>query len=152
MGVKVNSGKRGRYNNAATGHFFPTHPEKYKGSTAPEFKSGLELRMMQYLDKNPSIVSWSYEPKPIKYIDKTCNPPKVRRYFIDFVAVIKQGMVQKTVWLEVKPYCESHKPANPKNVAANLLWLKNSCKWSAASQLAKSHGYEFHVITEKELN
>lgn len=150
--VKVHSGRRGKYNNAATGTFFPQHPEKYKGSAAPIFKSSLELRMMQYLDKSPSIASWTYEPKAIRYVDKSTCPPKVRRYFIDFVAVVKQGPIQKTVWLEVKPYCESRPPKSKENAAANLLWLKNSSKWSAASQLAKSKGFEFHVITEKELN
>lgn len=152
MGVQIHHGKRGRYEHAATGHFFPLHPEKYKGIKIPEFKSALELRCMQYLDKNPAIISWSYEPKAIKYVDRSSNPPQIRRYFIDFVAIVKQGLIQKTVWLEVKPYCEAHRPKNPKNVNANLLWIKNSCKWAAASQLAKQHGFEFHVITERELN
>ena len=150
--VQVHSGKRGKYNNAATGRFFPSHPEKYQGVSVPVYKSGLELRMMQYLDKNPAILKWTYEPKAIRYLDKSENPPKLRRYFIDFVAIVKAGPVQKTVWLEVKPYCESVKPKNQKNLKAMQLWAKNLSKWQAAEQLAKSKGYEFHVITEHELN
>lgn len=49
--------------------------------------------MMQYLDKNPAIVKWNYESKVIKYFDKTSNPPKPRRYFIDFTAIVKSGIV-----------------------------------------------------------
>ena len=150
--VQVHLGKRGKYCNAATGRFFPLHPEKYTGTQVPIFKSSLEKRMMQYLDRSPSIVSWNYEPKPIHYIDKTSCPPKVRRYFVDFQAVVKSGPVMKTVWLEVKPLCEATKPTNPKNVRANILWIKNNCKWQAASQIAKSKGYEFHIITEEQLN
>lgn len=150
--VQIHSGKRGRYNNAHTGKFFPLHPEKYQGTSVPIYKSGLELRMMQYLDKNPAIIKWSYEPKAIKYVDKSSSPPIVRRYFIDFTAIVKQGPICKTVWLEVKPYSESIKPTNTKNTKAMLLWLKNTSKWQAAEQLAKSKGYEFHVITEKQLN
>lgn len=150
--IKIHSGKRGKYNNAKCGKFFPTHPEKYKGSTIPEFKSSLELRMMQYLDKNPSIIAWQYEPKAIMYYDRTFSPPKPRRYFIDFIATVRSGPVTKNVWLEVKPLCEATKPKNQKNVQANLLWIRNNCKWQAAEQLAKSKGCEFHVITEEQLN
>ena len=133
MGVQIHSGRRGKYNNAATGKFFPSHPEKYCGTSAIIFKSSLELKMMRYLDKNPAIIKWSYEPKAIRYVDKSTIPAQVRRYYIDFTATIRQGPIQKTVWLEVKPYCEAHKPANTKNEAANLLWIKNSCKLAAAS-------------------
>lgn len=143
---------RGKYQNAQTGHYFPLHPEKYQGHELPIYKSGLELRMMQYLDKNPAIVKWNYESKVIKYFDKTSTPPKPRRYFIDFTAIVKSGIVQKVVWLEVKPYAESVQPKNSKNVKAQLLWIKNQSKWNAARLLAKSQGAEFHVITEQQLN
>jgi len=46
---------------------------------------------MRYLDENPSIVQWGYETCFIKYLDKSSTPPKVRRYFIDFVAKVKVG-------------------------------------------------------------
>lgn len=150
--VQVHSGKRGKYNNAATGTFFPTHPEKYKGSKAPVYKSGLEMRCMMYLDKNPSIISWSYEPTSIKYLDKSQNPPKVRRYFIDFIAVAQVGPVKKIIWIEVKPSSETKAPKNKTNIKAQLTWLCNQSKWQAAKQLAESQGKVFYVLTEKELN
>ena len=141
---------RGKYSHAATGKFFPLNPQKYKGKGPLIFKSGLEKRMMKYLDKNENVIAWSYEPQCIKYFDK--GQQKVRRYFIDFTCVIKQGMLQKTVWLEIKPESETHPPKNKKNIQAMMTWITNSCKWQAAQQLAKQKGYEFHVITEKQLS
>lgn len=105
---------------------------------------------MRYLDTNPAIVAWSYEPTSIKYLDKSTG--KVRRYYIDFMAVVKQGLVQKTIWIEVKPFCECHEPKNKTNVLAMKTWLTNKCKWQAATYLAKAQGFEFHVINETQLS
>lgn len=148
--IKVaNNKKRGKYSNAKTGKYIPLNPQKYMGSELPVFKSSLEQRMMMYLDKNTNILQWSYEPTSIKYFDKSRN--KVRRYYIDFTAVVKAGLVTKKVWLEIKPECETIKPKNPNNIKANLTYLTNCCKWEAAEKLAKSRGFEFHLITEKQL-
>lgn len=103
-----------------------------------------------YLDRTPQVLSWTYEPKSIKYFDKTTQ--KVRRYFIDFVAVVKVGMFQKTIWIEVKPESETHPPKNKNNINAYKTWLTNESKWNAAKALAKSQGFEFHVLTENQLN
>ena len=107
---------------------------------------------MHYVDKNPSVVSWGYEGTAIKYFDKSRG--KVRRYFIDFSIVVKVGPVHKTIWVEIKPECETHPPKGRArtDAKAQMTWMTNQCKWEAASKLAKSKGYEFHVITEKQLN
>ena len=141
--------KRGKYANAVCGRYFPLHPEKYKGSVLPIFKSNLERKTMLYLDKSQHVLQWSYEPKAIRYFDKASN--KVRRYYVDFTAIVQAGLLQKTVWLEVKCEGEANPPKNKKNVKACLTWLTNCCKWEAASKLAKSKGCEFHILTEKQL-
>lgn len=148
--IKVNDkSKRGKYSNAKTGKYFPLNISKYEGREVPIYKSSLEHRMMMYLDKNPAIIKWNYEPTSIKYFDKVRN--KVRRYYIDFTAIVQVNNIQKKVWLEVKPENETVKPKNPNNIRANVTYLTNCCKWDAASKLAKSYGYEFHLITEKQL-
>lgn len=148
----ANKGRRGKYSNAACGEFMPQHPEKYLGTQKPQYKSHLELLFMLYVDRNPSIVSWGYEGTTIKYFDRASG--KVRRYFIDFTMVIKVGPVRKTVWVEIKPESETHPPKGKarNDPKAQMTWMTNQSKWEAAKQLAKSKGYEFHVITEKQLN
>lgn len=117
-----------------------------------QFKSELERLFMTYADKNPAIVSWGYEKTVVKYLDQSSRPAKVRRYYIDFVCKVRVGSALRTIWVEIKPSCETRKPgrnASPKTI---LTWIKNTCKWQCARQLAKSRGYEFHVLTEKELS
>lgn len=141
--------KRGKYQNAKSGHYFPMNPSKYKGQYPLQFKSSLEKLMMQYLDRTPSIVQWSYEPQSIKYFDPVHQ--KLRRYYIDFRAIVKQGILLKTIWIEIKPLCECKKPTARANQLTQETWLINQAKWQAADKLAKSKNFEFHVINESQL-
>lgn len=148
--IQARPDNNGKYN-SKVGHYIPLHPEKYKGSAGLMYKSDLERLMMLYLDKNPNVVSWTYEPFSIKYNDASSGG-KQRKYYIDFAAVIKSGNFLKTVWIEVKSKRETHEPKNKNNIREMQTWVKNQSKWAAAIKSAKERGHEFMVITEDQLH
>lgn len=141
---------RGKYSHAKTGTYIPLNPHKYSGAQLPVYKSDLERRLMLYLDKNESVLCWSYEPQSVKYWDPVHK--KTRRYYIDFSATVKRGMFQKTVWIEVKPLCECHQPSSKASPQTHAMWLINSAKWAAAEKIAKAKSFEFHVVNETQLS
>lgn len=147
--IKVNPGKRGKYSNAHVGRYIPLNTKKYVGAQLPIYKSELERLCMAYLDKNPQIVSWGYESQYIKYYDSASG--KVRRYYIDFVAVAKVGNLQQKIWIEIKTKEETVAPKNKKNYKAVATFMTNQCKWEAARKLATSKGYKFVILTEEQL-
>ena len=150
--IRINkTGKRGKYNNAHTGTFTPTHPEKFKGRYRPIYKSALELKFMRYCDRNPSIVLWDYEGLHIKYLDKSEKPEKVRNYHIDFVIYAKSGNDIKKIWVEIKQSSEVRKPVNESDSRTIKTWVKNQCKWKQAATTARMNGADFKVITEEQL-
>lgn len=144
-------GHNSKYNNTV-GTYHIRNKEKYIGQYDPIYKSKLEAKMMFYLDHNENIVKWNYEAFPIKYIDESSGN-KVRNYYIDFIAIVKQQDKLQTVWIEVKSESETHAPGKraSKNPKAIETWIKNQSKWKAAKKLAESRGIKFIVISEKEL-
>ena len=144
-------GHNSKYNNVS-GTYFPLNKEKFLGNYNPIYKSRLEYKMMYFLDHSPGVVKWNYEPMSIKYIDESSNN-KVRNYYIDFTAVVKDADRLQTVWIEVKSESETHPPGKraSKNPLAVKTWIKNQSKWKAARLLAESRGIKFVVISEKQL-
>ena len=150
MGIRVNPGKHGKYHNTV-GKFIPIHPEKIENKpNVLIYKSNLEYRLMMYLDHNPNILSWSYEKFAIKYRDDSSNG-KVRNYWIDFVATVKQNETKnQRVWIEVKSAREVNEPKKD-NIREHTAWIKNQSKWKAAKLLAEAKGYKFIILTEDVL-
>ena len=82
---------------------------------------------------------------------------KLHRYFIDFKIKVKQkdGSV-KVYLIEIKPLKQTVAPTYPgrrtqKYLAESFYFIKNQAKWKAANTYAKDRGWEFKIITEKEL-
>lgn len=137
-----------------SGWFKPKNPAKYKGDPNNiVYRSSWELRVMKWLDEHPSIVWWASEELPISYVSPVDN--KVHRYFPDFVAKVKQAGKETTMILEVKPYKQTQKPTQKRQTKRFLqevvTYAVNQEKWRAADLFCKEHGWQFKILTEKEL-
>ena len=137
-----------------SGWFKPKNPKKYKGDPNNiVYRSSWELRVMKWLDEHPNIVWWASEELPIPYVSPVDN--KVHRYFPDFVAKVKQAGKETTMVLEVKPYKQTQKPTQKRQTKRFLqevvTYAVNQEKWRAADLFCKEHGWQFKILTEKEL-
>lgn len=134
----------------------PLHPEKYTGDpTNIIMRSSWETRFASWCDKNPSIIKWSSEETVIPYRCPTDN--KLHRYFVDFqIQVMQRDGKLKRYLVEVKPAKQCVPPEYPgrqtkKYITESLVYIKNQAKWKAATEYCKDRGWEFKIITEKEL-
>ena len=138
------------------GRYSPKNPEKYKGNpTGIIYRSLWERKLMVYLDENKSIIQWSSEEIAIPYISPLDN--RYHRYFPDFYikAIDKNGNIVEQL-LEVKPRKETIEPAKKKRITKQYItevttWGKNQAKWAAATEYCLDRGWQFKLITEKEL-
>ena len=138
------------------GKFSPKNPNKYKGDpTNIIFRSLWERKLMVYLDENKAIVQWSSEEIAIPYRSPLDN--RIHRYFPDFyVKAVDANGNLKEMLLEVKPKKETIEPKKKKRVTKQYItevttWGKNQAKWKAAEDYCSDRGWEFKLITEKEL-
>lgn len=137
------------------GRFEPKNPKKYNGdATNIVYRSSWELRVMKHLDENPSVIWWASEELPIPYKNPIDN--KIHRYFPDFIVKVKKrdGLVM-TYILEVKPEYQTKKPTQKRKTGKFIkemaTYAINQEKWKAADIFCQEHGWQFKLITEKEL-
>lgn len=138
------------------GFFKPKNPKKYRGDpTNIVYRSGWEKRVMESLDDNLNVVSWGSEEIVIPYKSPVDN--KIHRYYVDFYveAIDKSGSV-KTMLLEVKPHAQTLEPKRPKRNTRRYLtevvtYGVNQAKWKAAEEYCHYRGWQFMILTEKEL-
>lgn len=137
------------------GTFKPKNPKKYNGN--PDniiYRSSWELRVMKYFDDHPQVIWWASEELPIPYF----NPidQKMHRYFPDFIVKMQKsdGKVM-TYLIEVKPFSQTQQPVKRKKtqkfINESVTYVINQCKWKAADEFCHEHGWEFKILTEKEL-
>ena len=69
----------------------------------------------------------------------------------------KEGK-RKILVIEVKPYAQTQKPVKTKRkknrtlVEEVVTYSTNQAKWKAAEHFCRKNGFEFKIITERELN
>jgi len=137
------------------GWFTPKHRSKYKGdSENVVYRSSWELRVMKWLDENPSVIWWASEELIIKY--RSPIDQKIHRYFPDFIVRLKQkNDTESTVVIEIKPHKQTVKPVQKRKTNRYLqeaaTYAINQEKWRAADLFCKEHGWQFKVLTEKDI-
>jgi hypothetical protein len=141
--------------NYKQGIFTPKYPEKYIGDVKNiQFRSGWELKFMNWADTNLSVVKWCSEELVIPYFSPV--DMKMHRYFPDFIMEVqdRNGATKKYV-VEVKPSAQTLPPKQNRNKKRLLEETKtyavNNAKWDAAKSWCQEKGFEFIIITEKHL-
>jgi len=137
------------------GRYILKNPSKYSGNRDNiTYRSSWELKMMNYLDNNRSIIEWNSEEIVIPYLSPIDG--KFHRYYTDFYAKIKDSENNiKKYLIEVKPRKERSPPRKNKNKARYIKEAKtyviNQAKWEAAEMWCKKKGWEFKIIDETDL-
>ncbi len=138
------------------GKYKPRCPYKYKGDpTNIIYRSLWERKFMQYCDSNINILEWGSEEMYVWYRSPLDNRP--HRYFPDFYIKVKEntGKIKKYI-IEVKPRKQTSPPKKPKKQTRGYIreafeYAKNQAKWKAAENWCDDRGFEFKILTEKEL-
>jgi hypothetical protein len=137
------------------GIFKPKNPKKYKGN--PErivYRSSWELRVMKDFDARDSVLWWASEELASPY--KSPVDGRMHRYFPDFIARMKTRTgEEKTYVIEVKPHRQTQMPKMSRRTKTMLAevstYAVNQEKWRAAELFCLEHGWEFKILTEKDL-
>jgi hypothetical protein len=136
--------------------YTPVNPQKYVGDHSNIImRSSWETKFAIWCDKNPSVLKWSSEETIVPYISPVDN--RYHRYFIDFKIQIRNSSgTIKTYLVEVKPLKQTQPPIKPSRKTKRFLqevmtYGVNEAKWKYATEYAKDRGWEFIIITEKEL-
>lgn len=139
------------------GKYKPLNPRKYLGDpTNIIYRSSWERKCMAYFDKNSDILKWGSEEIIVPY--KSPLDGRYHRYFVDFIikARTKDNKIQTTL-IEVKPERQTKPPEKKSRVTKRYItevttYLVNEAKWIAAQEYCKDRGWNFQIITEKELH
>jgi len=118
------------------GKYTPVNQGKFEGTTAI-YRSLWERKFMLYCDRSDAVMYWSSEKVEIPYYDPTTN--RWRTYYPDFFLTYvneRYEPVDKVV--EIKPQLQTK-------------WQINKAKWKYAEEFCKERGWEFQVLTEREI-
>jgi len=140
---------------AYRGVYKPENPKKYLGNpNMIVYRSLWERKFFRYCDTNTKVLKWASEEISIPYY----NPAKKRmaKYYPDvYMEYINADGKKKKVLIEIKPAKETKPPTykrRTKNVLiAEAMFQQNTAKWAAARDFCLDQGWEFRIMTEKEL-
>lgn len=110
---------------------------------------------MVWCDRNPNVIKWGSENVIVPY--KSPLDHRMHRYFVDNFVMIKEGEKLKRYLIEIKPDCQTRPPNKHGNKKQSTILYEecqykvNTEKWKQAREFAKNQGWEFLIITEKDL-
>ena len=133
------------------GKYKPKNLKKYRGDyTKITYRSLWERQTFRWIDGEPSIVEWNSEEVVIPYRCQTDG--KMHRYFIDVYFKTAAG---KKYLIEIKPDKQTRPPTGTKKtkrfITESLTYIKNQCKWEAATKFASDNNCTFEIWTEHTL-
>ena len=138
------------------GRFIPNNPKNYVGDVMEIiYRSSYELKFMKWCDLNESVLRWSSEEIVIPYVSPADG--LVHRYYVDFYIEVQDKTGKRKKYLvEVKPYRFTVPPNIPQRKTQRFIsevkqWGVNNAKWTAARRFASQNGWEFMLVTEKDL-
>jgi hypothetical protein len=144
------------YKETYKGRYKIENIKKYKGDISDViYRSSWELKFMRWCDSNPSVLEWGSETVIIPYRSPVDN--NVHRYFVDFYIKIqdKDKKILKYL-IEIKPEKFTKPPPIPQKKTKRFIqevfnYGINQSKWEAASSFCKDRGWQFLVLTERDL-
>jgi|TARA_E500000318_G_scaffold101482_1_gene104984 hypothetical protein len=110
---------------------------------------------MLIFDDNPNVIRWASEEVCIPYMSPVDH--KRHRYYPDFLVEIKNKKDEiETILIEVKPFKQTQTPKKPKRVTKTFIneakrYSINQAKWDAARAVCENKGWEFKIMTEREI-
>ena len=116
------------------------------------YRSGLELKFIQFCENNNKILKWGSEPIAIPYMNRLKK--KQATYYPDYIILVskidenKQHYTERYI-VEIKPYNQTIKPKAQDNKWLKETWITNVDKWSAAKAFAETHNMKFMIINKK---
>lgn len=135
--------------------YIPKNVEKYVGRYPIIIRSSWERMFCQWIDVNPNVLAWASEAHIIQYYDPI--QMKNRRYYPDFWMRVKTSEKDIEYLVEIKPKKETIPPIARGNKSSKTklhqeaTWITNQAKFEAAQKYCKRMGFEWKILTEKEL-
>lgn len=138
------------------GKFLPKYVHKYIGDVHNVvYRSSWELKLFKWCDTNQNVLKWSSEEVRIPYISPIDGKPHT--YYVDVWMEVKDtsGKIKRYL-IEVKPEKFTQPPQQPKRktkryIAEVFEYGKNQAKWEAAKAFCTKRGWEFIILTERQL-
>ena len=140
------------------GMFKPLNPKKYRGNPrAIAYRSGWEFSCMVRMDTDPAVLWWQSEEVIVPYTNPVNGA--FARYFPDIVYAVRgPDGAERVMMVEIKPYAQTQPPRAAKRgarrsrvIAEALAYSKNLAKWQAASRFCEKRGWEFKILTERDV-